>query len=196
MAGNADTVGRLLATGALLNGERELLRPSPSEAQTKSKPAATPQTSSPPLANNSKAVASVLLTLLNEQIDSAALADRQPRATANERAQETTSDRWTGRYLDAGFTSSPADRQPEATFQAGATTINPSLTPASAELLAQMQRLGIKSIDIPELDRSASAARRTLIGALLGETPDRLLMLKVGLAAAAVVLIAAVGLFG
>lgn len=66
MATNPEAVGRLLANSALMNGERELLR------RRDSPPAATSQSTghqqAPPIATDNKAVTTVLLTLLDEQL--------------------------------------------------------------------------------------------------------------------------------
>jgi len=66
MATNPEAVGRLLANSALMNGERELLRRRDGPPVEPATSAAHPQ--APPIATDNKAVTSVLLALLDEQL--------------------------------------------------------------------------------------------------------------------------------
>lgn len=81
MATNPEAVGRLLANSALMQGERQLLR-------RQGEPAAEAETTAvqqkaDPIANDSKAVATVLLTLLDEQLHAIETAPSGRPGTAN-----------------------------------------------------------------------------------------------------------------
>jgi hypothetical protein len=71
MASTTETIGRLIASEVLLRGERQLLRNNdPSHEQLSDDQPA--QLSAAPISHNDKAVASVLLTLLDERLDASA----------------------------------------------------------------------------------------------------------------------------
>ena len=83
MAINAEAVGQLLANSALMKGERELLRKQeepPAEAKSAT------QQKAEPIVNNNKTVATVLLTLLDEQLHAteAALASQPKNANSTD----------------------------------------------------------------------------------------------------------------
>lgn len=83
MATNAEAVGQLLANSALMKGERELLRKQ-EEPPAEAKSAA--QQKAEPIVNNNKTVATVLLTLLDEQLHAteAALASQPKNANSTD----------------------------------------------------------------------------------------------------------------
>ncbi len=78
MGNTTEGIGRLIAEEVLLQAERQLLRnrdQPPQRAKEQSE-----QPSSPPLSHNDKAVSSVLLTLLDEQLDASAIASQKQSA--------------------------------------------------------------------------------------------------------------------
>jgi hypothetical protein len=83
VANNAEAIGRLLANSTLLRGERELLRRQDQPPGETPKPAL--QSSAPPITNDAKAVAAVLLTLLDERLASEAAAAGRSEAPAESR---------------------------------------------------------------------------------------------------------------
>jgi hypothetical protein len=80
MVNSTESVGRLITEEVLLQSERQLLpsrdRPSQQAKQQQ------PQTAPAPLSYNDKAVSSILLTLLDEQLDASALAPKEQMAAA------------------------------------------------------------------------------------------------------------------
>jgi hypothetical protein len=67
MVNNAEAIGRLIANDTLLKGERQLLRKQDQPSQQLDGEPAQP--TALPISHNDKAMASVLLTLLDEQLD-------------------------------------------------------------------------------------------------------------------------------
>lgn len=167
MAGSADSVGRLIATTALRDGERQLLRDTGGgDRRGAAKPAVAPLSS--PLkegsASNAKAVASVLLTLLDEQIEAAGqVPPRQAAASTIDTASPAGPDRPPSRYADDGFANT-TDFAPGAVADARASSALP-MQPAigRAELLAQMYRLGFAAPPA-EADEGVQAVPRNASG--------------------------------
>jgi hypothetical protein len=69
MASTTESLGRLIAEEVLLQSERQLLRNRDQPAQQPRNSPARAAPASAPISHNDKAVASVLLTLLDEQLD-------------------------------------------------------------------------------------------------------------------------------
>jgi hypothetical protein len=82
MGNNAEAIGRLIASDTLLRGERQLLLKQEQPSQELRSESAQPN--APPISHNDKAMASVLLTLLDEQLDAslAGAANQSGAATA------------------------------------------------------------------------------------------------------------------
>lgn len=102
MTSNPEAVGQLLATTALMNGERELLRRRDGPSAETSKAATPPK--APPIDIENKAIATVLLTLLDEQLhaaESAAAAQAKPQNLAD--SDVTASKLAASRYAADGF---------------------------------------------------------------------------------------------
>ena len=70
MVNSTEAIGRLIANDTLLRGERQLLRKQEQPSQEPGNESAQP--AAQPITHNDKAIASVLLTLLDEQLDASA----------------------------------------------------------------------------------------------------------------------------
>lgn len=139
MATNPEAVGRLLANSALMNGERELLR------HRDGPPAETSQSVShqqaPPIATDNKAVTTVLLTLLDEQLhamETAAAGQASAQKSAD--SAVTASKLATARYATDGFVGGDDPGLPQPMI--GADQMRMQATPAvvSADLQTFVQR--------------------------------------------------------
>ncbi len=70
MVNNAEAISRLIVNDVLLQGERQLFR---KQEQSSQEPGSeSVQSAAAPITHNDKAIASVLLTLLDEQLDASA----------------------------------------------------------------------------------------------------------------------------
>jgi len=141
MVSSAESIGRLITEEVLLQSERQLLRnrdqsgQEPQEQTTQPPPA--------PLSHNDKAVASVLLTLLDEQLDAAAASLKESaenfapaQASAAEVAPAAT--RIVGQYAEAESAFRPDLPAQQAPFQTDIANQQAMLA-ASPELRMAMQ---------------------------------------------------------
>ncbi|RUP07450.1 hypothetical protein [Hyphomicrobium sp.] len=98
MVNNAETIGALIVNETLLRGERQLLsNRNPSSKQDIGGEAAPP--AAPPISHNDKAMAPVLLTLLDEQL-SGKIADETRRIGAREGEVSSSPNRIAARYVE------------------------------------------------------------------------------------------------
>lgn len=80
MANNAEAIGQLLASNALMKGERELLQ---GRNDTAAEPPKTSeQQVAPPISHDARAVSAVLLTLLDERLQASDAASRAAEGRA------------------------------------------------------------------------------------------------------------------
>ena len=140
MVNNPEIVSRLLANTALLKGERELLRqpekpPAPNE---ESKPAAP--AIAKPIENDSRAVSSVLLTLLDERLQAAASASGQPGFAGAPSSDGDAPHRVAAKYAADGLIARDDFAPPSAAVAPDQTRM-PNMPPiASPDLQTFMQR--------------------------------------------------------
>lgn len=112
MATNPEAIGRLLANSALMNGERELMRRRDGPSVETSMAVGQPK--APPIDTENKAVKTVLLTLLDEQLhaaESAAGTQAKPQIPAD--SDVTASKLAASRYAADGFARSNDPGLPE-----------------------------------------------------------------------------------
>jgi hypothetical protein len=154
VANNADTVGRLLATSTLMQGERQLLRKQDEPAPEPGKPA--PQSSSAPISHDSKTTAAVLLKLLDDRLqaseaeaaspEKAALGTRRP---AGDDATES-SKRLSARYVEDGLTSGNDTGRSESAIPIAPFRARDAMPTASLELQTFLQRLAAFAAGRPD----------------------------------------------
>jgi hypothetical protein len=116
MANNAEAIGQLLASNALMNGERELLqRRNNTAAET---PKTSEQQVASPISHDARAVSAVLLTLLDERLqasDAAILAAKGrtagPRFGSGEAAASLKA--ISAKYAEDGLVSQAETVRPE-----------------------------------------------------------------------------------
>ncbi|MBS0267458.1 MAG: hypothetical protein JSS54_00610 [Proteobacteria bacterium] len=97
MVNNAETIGALIVNETLLRGERQLLQnrnPSKQDMGGEAGP-----TAAPPISHNDKAMAPVLLTLLDEQLNGK-IADETRRIGAREGEVSSSPNRIAARYVE------------------------------------------------------------------------------------------------
>lgn len=117
MVNNAEAIGRLIANDTLLRGERQLLRRQDRPSQEPGNEPA--QSGAAPITHNDKAIESVLLTLLDEQLDaSAAEAASRPgvsTSTFSRSSEAPPSNRVAAQYAEEDLVfraNSPAQEIP------------------------------------------------------------------------------------
>jgi hypothetical protein len=147
MVSNAEAVGRLIANDTLLRGERQLLQ---KQDQPSQEPADEPaQRTAPPISYNDKAMSSVLLTLLDEQLDASIAANgnqaAHPEAGPSHSAEAASSNRIVAQYAEDDLTF-----RPDLSTPAMATPLSPSSqqiaqAASSPELQTFMQRFLISA---------------------------------------------------
>ncbi|WP_045834891.1 hypothetical protein [Hyphomicrobium sp. 99] len=98
MVNNAKTIGGLIVNEALLRGEQELLSNRNPSQQNMGGNDAAPQTA-PPISHNDKAMAPVLLTLLDEQLNGT-IVDEASRMGAREGEVSSSPNRVAARYAE------------------------------------------------------------------------------------------------
>jgi hypothetical protein len=146
LADNADSIGRVLATSTLMNGDRELLQKQP-KAAPEATSSSTPQCAAPPISHDSKATAAVLLKLLDDRIlasETSPEASQRTglpaiRAIADDAAE--TSKRVSARYTEEALTSGSDPGRPEAAILIGQAAKADSTPTAAPELQSFIQRL-------------------------------------------------------
>lgn len=97
MVNNAETIGALIVNETLLRGERQLLQNRNPSKQDMGGKAAPP--AAPPISHNDKAMAPVLLTLLDEQLNGT-IADETRRLGAREGEVSSSPNRIAARYIE------------------------------------------------------------------------------------------------
>ena len=138
MATNAEAVGQLLANSALMKGERELLRKQ-EEPPAEAKSAA--QQKAEPIVNNNKTVATVLLTLLDEQLHAteAALAS-QPKNANSTDGDVNAPKRVAARYAADGLIPGDDSVLPEPAIASDQVRMREMPSIVSADLQTFVQR--------------------------------------------------------
>jgi len=162
---NPEIVSRLLANTALLKGERELLRQpeKPPAANEESKSAVQP--TARPIENDSRTVSNVLLTLLDERLQSTGPASGQPGLAGAPSSDGDAQHRVAAQYAADGLIARD-DFPPSGAAVAPDPTRMPNMTPAaSADLQTFMQRFAAialgRSVDVdPEEKRAKRASGR------------------------------------
>jgi hypothetical protein len=140
MVNTTDGIGRLIAEEVLLQTERQLLRnrDQPPDGR-KEQPAQQP--TSPPLSHNDKAVSSVLLTILDEQLEASALASNrqsgQSAADIGNRETVPSPSRIGAQYAEAETAFRPDKSAAEIPIPPLQT--NPQAMAASPELRMMME---------------------------------------------------------
>lgn len=154
MATNAEAVGQLLANSALMKGERELLRKQ-EEPPAEAKSAA--QQKAEPIVNNNKTVATVLLTLLDEQLHAteAALAS-QPKNANSTDGDVNAPKRVAARYAADGLIPGDDSVLPEPAIASDQVRMREMPSIVSADLQTFVQRFAAFAAG-----RSAAAANET-----------------------------------
>jgi len=97
MVNNAETIGALIVNETLLRGGRQLLQNRNPSKQDMGGEAAPP--AAPPISHNDKAMAPVLLTLLDEQLNGK-IADETHRIGAREGEVSSSPNRIAARYVE------------------------------------------------------------------------------------------------
>jgi hypothetical protein len=140
MVGSPDAIGRLIANEVLMLGDRELFQKRDQPGQPPEEQAT--QTNAAPISHNDRAMASVLMTLIDEQIDASAAAPKDlmnDPAAAQARAERSAS--IAARYADT-----------EAAYQA-----DPPPQPL-ANALQQADLNVLRAASSPELRMAMQAA--------------------------------------
>lgn len=142
MVSSTENIGRLIASEVLLQADRQLLqnRDQSGQQTTEKQPAPT----SAPISRNEKAVSSVLLTLLDEQLDArlAGLADGfRNQAPAGQSADDTATgaSRVAAQYAEADAVFRPDLPIEQRLVATDATNQQVLLAAASPELRMAMQ---------------------------------------------------------
>jgi hypothetical protein len=138
-----EAIGRLLADSTLMRGERELLRKRDEPAAEAGKSGA--QNSAPPLSHDSKAVAAVLLTLLDERLQASdAALMGQGKAAAGPGAINdavASSGRVVARYAEDGLAAISDPARPEIGSPNAQVPMRDVPPTASPDLQTFLQRL-------------------------------------------------------
>ena len=162
MATNAEAVGQLLANSALMKGERELLRKQeepPAEAKSAT------QQKAEPIVNNNKTVATVLLTLLDEQLHAteAALAS-QPKNANSTDGDVNAPKRVAARYAADGLIPGDDSVLPEPAIASDQVRMRETPSVVSADLQTFVQRFAAVAAGQPTAAASETraTARRSI----------------------------------
>lgn len=139
MATNPEAVSKLLAISTLMNGERDLLRRRDG-ATTAQAPSASPETAAP-IATGNKAIATVLLTLLDEQLHATetAAAGQLQRPNAAE-SDASASKLVAAKYATDGFVRGDGLNLPEPMFASDQARMRDMSSVVSADLQTFVQR--------------------------------------------------------
>jgi hypothetical protein len=192
VANRAEAVGRLLATSGLMKGDRELMRRQ-SDLPAQETAESAPQPSSPPLAHDSKAVAAVLLNLLNERLQASDIEamNRQDAQDGKAASDDATSPpkHIAARYAEDGLTSNGDPARPEMTNPLGQGPLRDAAPRTAPELQSFIQRLMVLATDRSD-SRAATGAdgRRDRANS---STSDSLAIVRIVIAALAVLGLAA-----
>lgn len=138
MANSSESVGQLLANSALMKGERDLFRkqdaPPAEAAKTATQPTAEP------IVHDSKAVAAVLLAMLDEQLQAAdAALAAGSKAIQSNTAEADASKRVAQKYASDGLVGDDLGT-PQQFAQPDAARISNTPPIASADLQTFIQR--------------------------------------------------------
>ena len=149
MASNAEAISRLLANSTLLRGERELLRKQdqlPAEP-----PKLSSQPAAPPISHDARAIASVLLILLDERLASDAEAAGRSETQAGP-SRVAANDSGTApkgiaaMYVEDGLKTSGETTRPDVVFDAEPSRPREFTAGNPSELQSFIQRLAAIAI--------------------------------------------------
>jgi hypothetical protein len=155
---NAEAIGQLLATSALMDGERELLRKQGDRpAETAAPPA--PQKAGP-ISHDSKAVATVLLTLLDEQLHATETASAALKAANPADGGDGASKQVAARYATDGLIPSDDSSLPEPMIASDQARLRDMQPTVSADLQTFMQRFAAIAAGQPrDADKNMRVAK-------------------------------------
>ncbi len=163
MASTTESIGRLITGEVLLYGERQLLRNQDQPEQQPRDPPPPPV--SAPLSHNDKAVASVLLTLLDEQLDISAdrIADSGGAVAGRSSSTEANS---VQNRVAAQYAEADAVFRPDLPAQQNTGPLNPSnqqnlFATTSAELRMAMQSAFIPAAGLVQSKDKIKGAGRS-----------------------------------
>lgn len=161
MATNTEAVGRLLANSALMKGERELFRRQ-EEPAAETTASAAPQKAEP-IANDSKAVATVLLTLLDEQLHAIEAAPTGQPKTANSADGDANAlKRVAAKYAADGLIPGDDSVLPEPAIANDQIRMREMPSVVSADLQTFVQRFAAFAAGrSPAVNENVNAARRS-----------------------------------
>jgi hypothetical protein len=192
MVSSTDNIGRLITNEVLLQTERQLLpnREKPGQQTSDKQPPLT----SPPISHNEKAVSSVLLTLLDEQLDArlAGLADgfRNPAPDQPSAADVASgAHRVAAQYAEAEAVFRPEIPTEQRLLPTDATNQQALLAAASPELRMAMQS-AFFSAAVRAQTEADEASRRNTSGSKLGMGVDNAVLIRIGLAGVGVLALA------
>jgi hypothetical protein len=189
MANSAEAVGQLLAQSMLMKGERQLLGKkdeAPAQAATP-----TAQQTAEPIAHDSKAVAAVLLTLLDERLQAsdAELAARLNSPDGKNLADGSDADasrRVAAKYMQDGLSAGDDSLRPDMTIPPIQVQVLERPPIVSPDLQTFMQRFvafaaGRSITTDPESMGDGRASRRNVSSLLDGPPTFRVVALALGL---------------
>jgi hypothetical protein len=161
VANNAEAIGRLLANSTLLRGERELLRKQDEPPAESPKP--TSQPAAPPITHDAKAVAAVLLTLLDERLASDAEAAGRSSAPAESRRTAAAnagnaSKAIAAKYADDGLNAGGDTTRFDPAFAAEQSRPREMSAGNALELQSFIQRLAAIAAGRPDARRQMGRA--------------------------------------
>jgi hypothetical protein len=187
MANSAEAVGQLLAQSMLMKGERQLLGKKDEPPAQAAKP--TTQQTAEPIAHDSKAVAAVLLTLLDERLQAsdaelAALLNSPDRKSPTDDAD--ASRRVAAKYAQDGLNAGDDALRPEMAIPAIQVQVLERPPIVSPDLQTFMQRFvafaaGRSIATDPESIGDSRASRRNVSSLLDGPPTFRVVALALGL---------------
>ncbi|MBS0251869.1 MAG: hypothetical protein JSR78_12490 [Proteobacteria bacterium] len=186
MVSSTENIGRLIANEVLLQADRQLLqnRDQPGQQATEKQPTTPPA----PISHNEKAVSSVLLTLLDEQLDArlAGLADGFRNRAAAEPTSDTASGagRVAAQYAEADAVFRPDFPIEQRVVPADASNQQVLLAAASPELRMAMQSAFFSAAVRAQTETeeiSGRDARRRKLNA----GPNGAVLIRIGLAGVA-----------
>lgn len=163
MVSSTENIGRLVANEVLLQAERQLLqnRDKSGQQPTDKQPTATPV----PISHNEKAVSSVLLTLLDEQLD-ARLATSADGFRTQAPTQQPAGDTATGasrvaaQYAEADAVFRPDVPTEQRLLPTDATNQQMLLAAASPELRIAMQSAFFSAAVRAQIETEETAGRK------------------------------------
>jgi hypothetical protein len=165
---NAEAVGQLLANSALLKGERQLLNRQEEPPAEAGKPGAQEKAS--PIVNNSKTVETVLLTLLDEQLQASKAALVNPSANPAD-SDGDASKRVAAKYAADGLIPGDDSLPPESAIPRDQVRMREMSSVVSADMQTFVQRFAAFAafqVGAAANDAARDASRRSGADGLFG----------------------------